>query len=75
MDLETWVVRQMRARAHAALLDIAAIRLLAANPWVWAPLQYEPGCDCDELCSMGPTCPGGILARLPGSGCWRTGRP
>jgi hypothetical protein len=21
---------------------------------------------------MGPTCPGGSLARLPGSGCWRT---
>ena len=32
----------------------------------------EGGCDCTELCSMGPTCPGGMLARLPGSGCWRT---
>lgn len=30
------------------------------------------GCDCTELCSMGPTCPGGALAGLPGSGCWRT---
>lgn len=30
------------------------------------------GCDCTELCAMGPTCPGGILARLPDSGCWRT---
>lgn len=30
------------------------------------------GCDCTELCSMGPTCPGGMLARLPGSGCWRS---
>lgn len=30
------------------------------------------GCDCAELCSMGPTCPGGMLARLPGSGCWRS---
>lgn len=30
------------------------------------------GCDCTELCSMGPTCPGGMLAGLPGSGCWRT---
>ena len=30
------------------------------------------GCDCAVLCGMGPTCPGGMLARLPGSGCWRT---
>lgn len=30
------------------------------------------GCDCAELCSMGPTCPGGSLAGLPDSGCWRT---
>jgi hypothetical protein len=30
------------------------------------------GCDCVELCDMGPTCPGGMLARLPGSGCWRS---
>jgi hypothetical protein len=30
------------------------------------------GCDCTELCSMGPTCPGGMLAGLPDSGCWRT---
>lgn len=29
------------------------------------------GCDCTELCDMGPTCPGGMLARLPGSGCAR----
>lgn len=29
------------------------------------------GCDCTTLCSMGPTCPGGMLADLPGSGCWR----
>lgn len=36
--------------------------------------QVEPrgGCDCTELCSMGPTCPGGMLAGLDGSGCWRT---
>lgn len=33
------------------------------------------GCDCIELCSMGPTCPGGMLARLPGSGCWRMACP
>lgn len=32
----------------------------------------SPGCDCTELCSMGPTCPGGMLAGLPGSGCSRT---
>ena len=31
----------------------------------------QTGCDCTELCSMGPTCPGGMLARLPGAGCWR----
>ena len=35
-----------------------------------APEAIE-GCDCTELCSMGPTCPGGMLAGLPGSGCWR----
>lgn len=29
------------------------------------------GCDCTELCEMGPTCPGGSLAGLPGSGCYR----
>jgi hypothetical protein len=33
------------------------------------------GCDCTELCSMGPTCPGGMLAGLPGSGCWRADAP
>jgi hypothetical protein len=33
------------------------------------------GCDCTELCSMGPTCPGGILARLPGSGCAHAQNP
>lgn len=32
----------------------------------------ELGCDCTELCGMGPTCPGGILARLPGAGCGRS---
>ena len=43
------------------------------------PLDFLPpdvelldGCDCTELCEMGPTCPGGMLARLPGSGCWRS---
>lgn len=30
------------------------------------------GCDCTELCEMGPTCPGGMLAGLTGAGCWRT---
>lgn len=37
-----------------------------------AQIEAGDGCDCTELCSMGPTCPGGMLARLPGSGCWRT---
>lgn len=36
------------------------------------PRPDRQGCDCTELCSMGPTCPGGMLAGLPGSGCWRT---
>ncbi|GAB3988828.1 hypothetical protein [Nocardioides marmoraquaticus] len=31
----------------------------------------SPGCDCSELCEMGPTCPGGMLARLSGWGCHR----
>lgn len=34
--------------------------------------EPQGGCDCTELCGMGPTCPGGSLAGLPGSGCWRT---
>ena len=33
--------------------------------------KADDGCDCVELCSMGPTCPGGILAGLDGAGCWR----
>lgn len=33
--------------------------------------DYGPGCDCTSLCSMGPTCPGAILAGMPGSGCHR----
>lgn len=32
----------------------------------------KEGCDCTELCEMGPTCPGGMLARVPGAGCART---
>lgn len=35
-------------------------------------MPESDGCDCIELCSMGPTCPGGLLAGLPGSGCWRS---
>lgn len=35
-------------------------------------MTESEGCDCTELCSMGPTCPGGMLADLPNSGCWRT---
>jgi len=34
--------------------------------------EQNDGCDCTELCDMGPTCPGGMLAQLPGSGCART---
>lgn len=34
--------------------------------------ELSKGCDCTELCSMGRTCPGGMLAGLPGSGCWRS---
>lgn len=43
-----------------------------AQPTDEADEDYGPGCDCTELCSMGPTCPGGTLAGLSGSGCWRT---
>jgi len=35
-------------------------------------LEESEGCDCTELCAMGPTCPGGMLAGLPDAGCWRT---
>lgn len=37
--------------------------------------EKQEGCDCAELCSVGPTCPGGMLARLPGAGCWRSDEP
>lgn len=29
------------------------------------------GCDCTDLCNMGPTCPGAIAAGLNGAGCRR----
>lgn len=35
-------------------------------------ITSDGGCDCTELCAMGPTCPGGMTAGLPGSGCART---
>lgn len=35
-------------------------------------LEEPDGCECTTLCSMGPTCPGGMLAGVEGSGCWRT---
>lgn len=55
------------------MLDDAQQAILAAHtPPPPAEEDYGPGCDCTELCSMGPTCPGGMLAGLPGSGCWRT---
>jgi hypothetical protein len=39
-------------------------------------IVLEPeGCDCTELCSMGPTCPGGVLAGIPGAGCTRVTSP
>jgi len=31
----------------------------------------DKGCRCTVICSMGPTCPGGMLAGLEGSGCTR----
>lgn len=34
--------------------------------------EVYSGCGCTTLCAMGPTCPGGMLAGLPGSGCHRT---
>lgn len=37
--------------------------------------DFGPGCDCKTLCAMGPTCPGGMLAGLDGSGCWRSPEP
>lgn len=33
------------------------------------------GCACKVICSMGPTCPGAILARLDGAGCHRVNPP
>ena len=55
----------------------AGIPHTTANGFWWADATpiVEPvmeGCDCTELCEMGPTCPGGMLAGLPGSGCART---
>ena len=64
----------------ASALIVAAVAVWAAiEAWLrigerrrtrWANVT---GCDCTELCAMGPTCPGGGLAGLPGAGCWRTG--
>lgn len=54
-----------------ALFILTAVTATAlVNRWLDA--ERNEGCDCTELCSMGPTCPGGGLAGLPGSGCWRT---
>lgn len=56
---------------HADGYAADLLAVLAAHP---APEgeDFGPGCDCTDLCEMGPTCPGGMLAGLPGSGCHRS---
>lgn len=63
--------------SRAGILDIREVL-------AWRPVRHDhttpaetplEGCDCTELCSMGPTCPGGMLAHVPGSGCWRQDEP
>jgi hypothetical protein len=63
-----WTRRWWRRRSQQAGVDvtIAYLEALASD---------AGGCHCTELCSMGPTCPGGMKAGLPGSGCWRTQQP
>lgn len=64
------VKRAIEAAQYALAEDFHA--LLASSPAEGEDDPDPEGCDCTELCEMGPTCPGGSLARLPGSGCWRT---
>ena len=64
------VKRAIEAAQYALDEDFHA--LLASSPAEGEDDPDPEGCDCTELCEMGPTCPGGSLARLPGSGCWRT---
>jgi hypothetical protein len=73
--------RERRTRILAALVDLACMPFGLALEWAAAlDRRYagainragDDGCDCAELCSMGPTCPGGMLAGLPGAGCRRT---
>ena len=57
----------------------ALIRRLFPRDWMKVLREIgmrrrSHGCDCTRLCEMGPTCPGAILADLPGSGCHRTAR-
>jgi len=67
---ERWDVpggsRALARRARDKADGIRVARRLLANEDV----EVE-GCDCTELCSMGPTCPGGYFAGLPGAGCGR----
>lgn len=61
-------------------IDLMALRTeliqVAAMAAAWADvIETTPGCDCTELCSMGPTCPGGYFAGLPGAGCFRSRTP
>ena len=56
--------RHGRANAcHVCRKHVAEIR---------AAKTVAGGCGCESLCSMGPTCPGGMLAGIVGSGCWRS---
>lgn len=78
-----------RAHDFGVLGDAADCRLCEMPSWVVAVARAEgldakpapdggdahDGCDCTELCAMGPTCPGGMLAELPASGCHRTTEP
>lgn len=73
-----YIERHPCADAHQGLIPVATVEgdVVAAlctvcDQQLPASILKE-GCDCTELCSMGPTCPGGMLAGLPGAGCWRT---
>lgn len=59
---------QRRTEANEQHRGKGYIHPLGIYPTV---VEQDEGCDCTELCEMGPTCPGGSLAGLAGSGCWR----
>jgi hypothetical protein len=64
-----------RGGSHFEHVAAAILEALAASNAATDPADGQAaneGCGCTELCAMGPTCPGGMLARLPGSGCWRS---